>query len=120
MKRLLPLFVLVLAAGCSFGGGGGDRWGGYTESEAKEILADPNIRAEILKNAPGDPATSPYRRLYPTKEQAEGADLRKVTFEGQESWQYQHPDENFCVYVWEDQTVDPPSWSVMPSPCVAD
>jgi hypothetical protein len=96
---LLSLLVLALAA-C--GGGGGETWGGYTESDAKDLMGDAEFRESICQTAPGDPATSPYCQLVPTKQEVDAADLRRVTYEGQEAWEYRNADENFCVDVWED------------------
>ena len=117
-RRLVLIPVVVLAlAGCG-GGGDGPVWGGYTEQEAKDILADTNVWRSVIENAPGDPATNPLTQLYPTKEQLDDADLKQVTFEGEENWQYKHPEEDFCLYVREDPEVD--NWQVMASRCVAD
>jgi hypothetical protein len=101
MKRLPLLISVLVVAGCG-GGGGGDVWGGYTESDAKDLMGDEEFRENICMSAPGDPATSPYCRLMPTKEQVDDTDLRKVTYKGQEAWEYRNADENFCVDVWED------------------
>jgi hypothetical protein len=133
MRNRRPLIVIaaivlaVVAVGAALflvsDGSGGNCdddtvWGGYTECEAKDVLADPNVRAQILQNAPGDPATSPIAQLYPTPEQVEAAELRRITFEGQEGWQWQHEEENFCILVYEDPELE--SFVAMVSACVAD
>jgi hypothetical protein len=117
--KTLPLLLLALTlalAGC--GGSDGETWGGYTESEAKDILADPVVKEQIIENAPGDPATNPITRLYPSPEEVEQAELRKVTFEGQESWQWRHAEEDFCILVWKDEEID--NFATQVSRCVAD
>ena len=116
---LLLLLALLVAAGC--GGGDDDdggTWGGYSEREARDILADPDVRRQIVQNAPGDPTANPYDDLLPTKEEAEEADLRRVTVQGQEAWEYSDEENNFCVYVWEDEEFD--SFATQVSACVAD
>ena len=116
MKRL-PLFLLVLVLAACGGGADGDDgsvWGGYTESEAKDVLADPNVKAQIVENAPDEA----IRQLYPTQDELEEADLRKVTYEGQESWQWRHAEEDFCILVYEDQELE--SFTAFVSRCVAD
>ena len=53
VKRLALLIgLLFVLAGC---GGGSETWGGYTETEAKDVMGA--LRQDIIDNAPGDPAT---------------------------------------------------------------
>lgn len=118
MKRFLLLLAVLLAAGCGSAGGSGETWGGYTENEAKAVLADPEVKKQILENAPGDPATNPLTRLYPSKQEIADADLRKVTLTGQEAWEWRHADEDFCIFVWEDQELE--TFATQVSRCVAD
>lgn len=135
MRNRRPLIVIVtivlavLAAGAALflvsGGGGGNgncdsgtTWGGYDECEAKDVLKDPNVKRQVLENAPGDPATNPIAQLYPTPEQVDDADLRRITFEGQEGWQWQHAEENFCILVYEDPEFE--TFVAMVSACVSD
>ena len=104
MKRLALLIgLLVVVAGC----GGGDTWGGYNETEAKDVMGA--LRKEIIENAPGDPATSPYNQLVPTRKQLDSIDLRKVTMKGQESWEYRDAENNFCLNVWQDPKSEDPN-----------
>ena len=119
MRRLALLLAAVALGGAACGGGGGeDRWGGYTERDAKDVLGDPIVRQQILENAPGDPRTSPYRQLVPTKEEVEAADLRKTTLEGQETWEYRDEEHAFCIYVWEDEALK--NFATHVGPCIAD
>jgi hypothetical protein len=101
MKKLLPLLVLaLLATAC----GGEERWGGYTEGEAKDVLAKPSFREDLLQVAPPPaPGAVPYELLIPTKQQVEEADLRKVTLKGQEAWEYKNAVYSFCLYVWKNK-----------------
>ena len=105
MKRVLIVAVLVLA-GC---GGGDDEWGSATEKQAREVLLDPNVRAQI----------EGLRGRYPTEQQIEDADLRQVTLQGQEAWEFEHPTRlNYCLFVYEDPTTE--SFTAQLSGCVAD
>jgi hypothetical protein len=101
MKNL-PILVLALLAlaGCS--GGGGEKWGGYTESEAKDLLASEEVRNSVTLVSPVDPQGRPYAQLLPTKAKLEETDLHKRTVEGQEAWGYEDDANSFCLYVWED------------------
>ena len=103
VKRLF-LLAFILLAGC----GGEERWGGATEKQAREVLLDPNVRRQI----------EGLRGRYPTEEQIEEADLRKVTLQGQEAWEFEHPTQNYCLFVYEDPQFD--SFTAQLSACVAD
>ena len=103
MKRLL-LVTLILLGGC----GGEERWGGATEKQAREVLLDPNVRTQVVG----------LRGRYPTVEQIEEADLRKVTIRGQEAWEFKHPTQNYCLFVYEDPQFE--SFTAQLSACVAD
>jgi hypothetical protein len=123
MKRipllvLLALVTLAASSGCSTSDGCGDRWGGYTECDAKDVLKDPNVKREILRNAPGDPTSNPINQLYPSNDEIDDADMRKVTVQGQEAWEHRHPDENFCLYVWEDEATQ--NFATQVGVCAAD
>jgi hypothetical protein len=101
MKRL-PVLVLVLmlaVAGC----GGGDKWGGYTEGQAKDILVSDELRNSILGVSPFDPQGRPYTQLLPTKAKLDQTDLLKSQLEGQEAWEYRDRLNAFCLYVWKDK-----------------
>lgn len=114
--KVLPVLVAALTlAGCSLSE---EKWGGYTENQAKGVLSDPIFRREAIRFAPGGPGGGRYARLLPTKEQVEEADLRKVTLKGQEAWEYKDRPNSFCVYVWEDEETD--NFATQVGPCSAD
>ena len=101
MKRLLVLLIVLLSAGC--GEPTDEKWGGYTEGDAKQILKD--ARAEIVATAPPTNA-GPAERLYPTNEEIDDYDLRKAHVQGEEAWEYKRTlDEetgDWCIYISED------------------
>ena len=102
MKRLgLVLLTLLALAGC----GGGERWGGYTEEEVKRIMVTDEFRETILAAVRNPGLREAYRRMLPSEEQVEAADLRQVTIRGtgQEAWEYQNTATKFCIFVWEDE-----------------
>jgi hypothetical protein len=105
MNRAI-LIAMLLLAGC---GGDEETWGGATEQQAREVLLDPNVRAQI----------EGLRGTYPSEQQIEDADLRQVTLQGQEAWEFEHPTRlNYCLFVYEDPATD--SFTAQLSGCVAD
>jgi hypothetical protein len=101
--RFLTLLVLaLLLTGC----GAGERWGGYTEKEAKEIIADPDVRLTIIEATPRKEGQKPTAAIYPQGDTLENAELRKVTMQGQEAWEYNDRADDFCLYVWFDKATN--------------
>ena len=98
MKRLTVLLLVLVIAGC----GGGEKWGGYTESEAKEIMASDSLRNSVVQTVPFDNNGRPYTQLLPTKTRLEQTDLLKSSVEGQDAWLYKDQVNAFCLYVWKD------------------
>jgi hypothetical protein len=99
MSRLAPtacLVALLFLAGC----GAGERWGGYTQNEAKEIIADPDVKLTIIEATPRKEGQKPVAAIYPEGETLENAELQKVTMQGQEAWEYNDKADDFCLYVW--------------------
>ena len=109
------LIAILVLAGCSTTE---DTWGGYTENEAKEILALPDVRETIIGNTPRMVDEQPVSQIYPTDEELEEADLRKVTVRGQETWEYNDEINKFCLNVWEDP--ESQTYFAQSSRCVAD
>jgi hypothetical protein len=104
MKKLalIPVLVLALVAGC----GGGEKWGGYTEGEAKDIMSSEAVRNSVTSVSPFDQQGRPYTQLLPTKSKLEETDLHKRTVDGQEAWGYEDDPNQFCLYVWKDPETD--------------
>lgn len=116
MSKPFALVLLVLAAGC--GTSTEDTWGGYTESQAKEILAMEDVRETIIGTTPRTSEEEPVSAIYPTEDELERADLRKVTVQGQEAWEYNDSPNQFCLYAWHDSETD--GYVAQSSRCVAD
>jgi hypothetical protein len=105
MRRLAPLAFLVallLVAGC----GAGERWGGYTQKEAKEIIADPDVKETIIQATPRKEDQQPVAAIYPEGEKLDDAELRKVKMQGQDAWEYNDKANDFCLYVWFDKATN--------------
>jgi hypothetical protein len=112
---LLTLLALAAFAGC--GTSTEDVWGGYTEGEVKDILKDDQFKEEILRTAPPSPR-GPIHLLYPSDEELDDADLKKVTVQGEENWEYRDEPNEFCIYVAKDPETD--SYITQIGPCIAD
>lgn len=113
--RLALLLTLALLAGCA---NSDETWGGYTESQAKEILGLPNVRDTIIDTSIRTEGQAPVAEIYPTQQELEETDLRKVTLTGQEAWEYSDTPNFFCLYVWEDPETE--TYFAQSSQCVAD
>jgi hypothetical protein len=113
--RTLALLTALAAAGCATTS---DTWGGYTENEAKEILALPNVRDTIIETSIRTEGQTPVSEIYPTEQELQETDLRKVTLTGQEAWEYADTPNFFCLYVWEDPETQ--TYFAQSSQCVAD
>jgi hypothetical protein len=105
MKKLALALALLALAGC--GSSTEDAWGGYTEGEVKDKLTNPQFRDEIMRTAPPDPR-GPIHVLYPSNDEIENTDLKKVTIQGDEAWEYRNQEADWCINVWDDpQTKEP-------------
>ena len=105
MSRLAPLaFVVALLflAGC----GAGERWGGYTQKEAKEIMLDPEVKSTILQATPRKEDQQPVVDIYPDKKKLDKEGLRKVKMQGTDAWEYNDVANDFCLYVWFDKATN--------------
>jgi hypothetical protein len=102
MRRVALLVLVLFLAGC----GAGERWGGYTQKEAKEIMDRPEVRSTIIEATPRKDDQQPVAAIYPDAETLDDTELRKVTMQGQEAWEYNDKADDFCLYVWYDKATD--------------
>lgn len=102
MKRLATiacLLALALVAGC----GAGDRWAGYTEEEAKDVMLDPKVKATVIEATPRKEDQQPVAAIYPDKGKLDQEGLRRVKMQGTDAWEYNDVANDFCLYVWFDK-----------------
>jgi hypothetical protein len=105
MKRLAPIACLVsllLLAGC----GAGERWAGYTEDEAKDVMVDPEVKSTIIQATPRKDDQQPVVAIYPDKDKLDEDGLRKVKMQGTDAWEYNDVANDFCLYVWFDKATN--------------
>jgi hypothetical protein len=115
MKKLAVALLVLALAGC--GSSTEEVWAGYTEGEVKDRLTDPQFRDEIMRTAPPDPR-GPIHVLYPSNEEIDNTDLKKVTIQGDEAWEYRNEEADWCIDVWEDPDTKEPTTYV--GPCMSD
>ena len=115
MLARVALLLTLVVAGCATTS---ETWAGYTENEAKEILALPNVRETIVNTTPRTVDEEPVAQIYPSEAELQEADLRKVTVQGEEAWEYNDEPNQFCLYVWEDPETR--TYFAQSSRCVAD
>jgi hypothetical protein len=96
------LLLVLLLAGC----GAGERWGGYTQKEAKEIMSRPEVKTTIIQATPRKEGQLPVAAIYPDAATLENTELRKVTMQGQKAWEYNDKADDFCLYVWYDKATN--------------
>ena len=91
--------IALALTGCGGGGGDGEAWGGYTESEVRDIYLSDELGRQ-LASLDLNPA-----EYQPTQDDLEKSPLIKTYFEGREVWQYRDPQKARCIYVREDPVV---------------
>jgi hypothetical protein len=99
---LLVLVLLLVVVGC----GAGERWGGYTEDEAKDVMVDPEVKSTILQATPRKEDQQPVVAIYPDKAKLDEEGLRKVKMQGTDAWEYNDVANDFCLYVWYDKATN--------------
>ena len=105
MKRLATiacLLALVLVAGC----GAGERWAGYTEDEAKDVMLEPSVKSTVIQATPRNEDQQPVVDIYPDKKKLDKEGLRKVKMQGTDAWEYNDVANDFCLYVWFDKATN--------------
>jgi len=122
MKKLVIILAagLLAVAGCAgCGSSTEDEWGGYTQGEVKDLLKDPQFQTEIKLTAPPS-RLGTIEQLYPTNEEIDDAELKKVHVQGEEAWEYKRVLEegDWCIYMSEDP--DTKSFLAQVGPCIAD
>ena len=53
--------------------------------------------ATILESTPRKEGQKPVAAIYPQGDALKEADLRKVTVQGQEAWEYNDEADDFCL-----------------------
>jgi hypothetical protein len=104
--RRPALLVLVLLLSPWPACGAGERWGGYTQKEAKEIMLDPEVKSTILEATPRKEDQQPVVAIYPDKKKLDQGRLRKVKMQGTDAWEYNDVANDFCLYVWFDKATN--------------
>jgi hypothetical protein len=55
------------------------------------------VRNTIIESSIRSEGQVPVAEIYPTEEELQEADLRKVTLTGQEAWEYSDTPNFFCM-----------------------
>jgi len=96
------LVLLLVLAGC----GAGERWAGYTEAEAKDVMLDQEVKSTIIQATPRKEDQQPVVDIYPDRDRLDKEGLRKVKMQGTEAWEYNDVANDFCLYVWFDKATN--------------